>query len=93
VPVTPARFTVGDRVRVTAAWTECLGNLGTIAQPDETIRNSRPGWQGDSRLEQNGSRSYWVEMDVTEWVPGVIEAGEFPEDALEPAGHDVGRDA
>jgi hypothetical protein len=32
-------------------------------------------------------------MDVAEWVPGVVEAGEFPEDALEPAGHEVGRDA
>ena len=89
----PARFTVGDRVRVTAPWTDCLGALGTIAEPDETIRNSRPGWEGHTRQEKDGSTSYWVEMDVAEWVPGVVEAGEFPEDALEPASHEVGRDA
>jgi hypothetical protein len=29
-----------------------------------------------------------VELDVGEWVAGVVEAGEFPEHALEPAGQE-----
>ena len=91
--MTPSRFTIGDRVRVTAEWTDCLGQLGTIAQPEEVIRKSRPGWQGYVRVDHDGSLSYWVEMDVAEWVPGVVEAAEFPEDALEPVGHEVKRDA
>jgi hypothetical protein len=86
--MTSPRFAVGDRVRVTAAWTRCLGRLGTVAEPDEPVRNSQPGWEGHTRREHDGAISYWVELDVGEWVAGVVEAGEFPEHALEPAGQE-----
>jgi hypothetical protein len=80
-------------VRVAAGWTGCLGQLGTVAEPDATIRGSRPGWQEHVRIDTSGTVSYWVEMDIERWVPGVVEGGEFPEDALESAGQGHGRDA
>jgi hypothetical protein len=87
------RYAVGDRVRVTAAWTECLGQLGTIAEPDEAIRGIRPDWHGHVRLDSDNAVSYWVEMDVPESVSSFVDAAEFPEDALEPADPDSWRDA
>ncbi len=87
------RYAIGDRVRVTAEWTECLGQVGTIANPDESIRGIQPVWCGHVHVGVGGSLSYWVEMDVARWVPGVVTGAEIPEEALEPAGQEATRDA
>ena len=81
------RFQVGDRVKIRRTWSEENGAIGTVSQPPDSMRNDSGfgsnHFKQETSLTGSSSVVYWVELDVPEVYPGVLEGGEYDESELE----------